>query len=51
MSTIEAQKKINIYGNGGFNLIDNVENLNAELFANTTNLIVSTVGTFTQEQT
>jgi hypothetical protein len=24
VSTIEAQKKINIYGNGGFNIIDDV---------------------------
>lgn len=49
-STIDAQRKMNVYSNGGFNLIDKVENLNSQLFLNTTNLIVSTVGTYTQEQ-
>lgn len=41
---------MNVYRNGGFNVIDDVETLNAELFKNTTNLIVSTVNTYTQEE-
>lgn len=49
LSAIEAQKKMNVYGNGGFNLIDDVETLNAELFFNTTEMIVSTVGAYTQK--
>ena len=27
--TIGAQKRMNVYGNGGFDLIQNVENLNS----------------------
>lgn len=49
VSTIEAQKKMNLYGSGGFNLIDDVETLNSELFLNTTKMIVSTVGAYTQK--
>lgn len=49
LSTIEAQKKMNVYSTGGFNLIDDVETLNAGLFLNTTRMIVSTVGAYTQK--
>ena len=41
--TIAAQKRFNVYGSGGFNLIDDVENLNSQLFLDTTNLILTLI--------
>ena len=46
---IQSQKKLNIYQNGGFDLIQNIEKLNADLFLNATKLITSTLGDFTTE--
>ena len=46
---ILSQKKLNIYQNGGFDLIQNVEKLNADLFLNTSKVIASTLGGFTTE--
>ena len=45
--TIKAQKKMNVYGNGGFDLIQNVETLNSQLFLNSSKLIVETVSNYT----
>jgi hypothetical protein len=47
---ILSQKKLNIYQNGGFDLIQNVEKLNADLFLNTSKVIASTLGGFTTEE-
>ncbi len=46
---ISSQKKINIYQNGGFDLIQNIEALNAELFLNSSKVITSTISNFTTE--
>lgn len=43
---IQSQKKLNIYQNGGFELIQNIEKLNAELFLNTSKVITSTLANF-----
>ena len=43
---IQSQKKLNIYQNGGFELIQNIEKLNADLFLNTSKVITSTLGNF-----
>jgi len=40
---------MNIYGNGGFDLIQTVETLNADLFYNTSKLIVDTMSPYTNE--
>ena len=37
---------MNVYGNGGFELIQNVENLNSELFLNTSKEIISAVNKY-----
>lgn len=36
---ITSHKKMNIYSNGGFDLIQNIESLNSELFLNSSKLI------------
>ena len=41
--TIAAQKRYNVYGSGGFNIIDDVETLNSQLFLDATNLILTSV--------
>ena len=42
---------MNVYSGGGFNTIQRVEQANAELFKNATELIVDTVGDYTTEGT
>lgn len=41
--TITAQKRFNVYGSGGFNIIDDIETLNSQLFLDATNLILTSV--------
>lgn len=41
--TIAAQKRYNVYGSGGFNIIDDIETLNSQLFLDATNLILTSV--------
>ena len=42
---------MNVYSGGGFTTIQRVEQANAELFKNATELIVDTVGDYTTEGT
>lgn len=46
---INAQQKFNVYSTGGFNLINNVETLNSQLFFNATQLIVNTVSNYSTD--
>jgi len=46
---MEAQKKMNVYSSGGLDVINKLENANAELFLNTTRLIVDVVAPFTNQ--